>query len=97
MYYHLNASYCISNVDDFHAPVELESQSDNENELANLDFSTPTLNVKPKKLPLIIKLLQKLPNGTKMLQNLPNGEKNCRFTEWSDNIGGVAPLTPPPR
>ena len=68
----VNASYYISNIDDIEVLVELESQSDNKNELANLDFSTRTLNVKPKKLPLITKLLQKLPNGTKILLNLPN-------------------------
>ena len=55
--------------------MELEGQYDNKNELTNRDFSILTLNVKPKKLPLGIKLLQKLPNGTKILQKLPNGEK----------------------
>ena len=69
------AYYCISNIDDFEARLELESQYDNKNELANLDFSTPTLNVKPKKLTLGIKLLHKLSTGTKLLQNLPNGKK----------------------
>ena len=91
----LNASYSISNIDDFEALVELESQSDNKNELASHDFSTPTLNVKPKKLPLIIKQLQKLPNGTKIFQNLPNGKKYYRFTEQSESIEGVSHTTPP--
>ena len=45
------------------------------NELANLEFSTGALNVKPKKLILGIKLLQNLPNGTKILLKLPNGKK----------------------
>ena len=68
-------SYYISNIDDFEALVELESQSDNKYELANVDFSTRALNVKPEILPLGIELLQNLPNGTKLLQNLPDGKK----------------------
>ena len=69
------ASSYISNIHNFEALDELESQSDRKYELANLDFSTPTLNVKPTKLLIGIKLLQNLPNGTKVLQNLPNGKK----------------------
>ena len=68
-------SFYNSNIDTFIALVELENQSDNKYELANLEFSTRTLNVKPKKLPLDIKLLQNLPNGTKLWQNLRNGKK----------------------
>ena len=45
------------------------------NELADLDFSTRVLNVKPKELTLGIKLLQNLASGTKILQKLPNGKK----------------------
>ena len=77
----------MSNIDDFEAIVELESQSYNKNEFANLDFSIPTLNAKPKKLPLVIKLLQNLPNGKSKIADLPNGRKA---------MGGVAPSTPPP-
>ena len=51
------------------------SQSDNKNELANLDFPTRALNLEPKKLPLGIKLLRNLANGMTLLQNLPNGKK----------------------
>ena len=65
----------ISNIDNFKSLVQLESQSDYKYELANHDFSTRKLNVKPKELPLGIKLLQNLTNGTKLLQNLPNGKK----------------------
>ena len=67
--------------------MELKSQSDNTNELANFDFSTRTQNNKPKKVPLGITLLKNLPNGTKILQNLPNGNRYCRSTKWSENIG----------
>ena len=42
------ASYYNSNIDNFQALVELESQSDNKYELTNLDFSTSKLNVKPE-------------------------------------------------
>ena len=55
----------MSKIDDFEAVVELVNQSDNKNELTDLNFSTLTLNVKPKKLLLGINLLQKLPNGKK--------------------------------
>ena len=65
----------ISNIDNSGALVELESQSDSKCELANLYFSSRTLNVKPKRLLLGIKLLQNVPNGTKLLQNSPNFKK----------------------
>ena len=70
-----NTSYRNSNIDDLEALVELDSK----NELTNLDFTIPTLNLKPKKLLLGIKLLQKLLNCTKILQNLPNGKKNLQI------------------
>ena len=90
------ASYYISNIHNFDALAELESQSDRKYELANLDFSTPTLNVKPKKLLLDIKLLQNLPNGTKVLQSLPNGKKILQIYQMEGNIGGGCrtPYTP---
>ena len=68
------ASHYISNIENFEALAKLESQSDNKYEPANLDSSTCTLNVKLKKLPISIKLLQNLWTGTKLLQNLPNGK-----------------------
>ena len=89
------ASYCISNIDNFEALVELERQSDNRYKLANHDFSTRTLNVKPKKLSLGIKLVQNLPNGTKLLQKLPNGKKILQFYRKQRKHWGVShPLHP---
>ena len=60
---------------DFEALVKLKSQSDSKNELANLDFSTPTLNVKPKKLPLSVKLPLSA-QDTEWYENI------AEFTEW---------------
>ena len=65
---------------------KLESQSNNKNELASLEFPTPALKFKPKKLPL----------GMILLQNLPSITKMSKFTEWKEIIGeGVALLRPP--
>ena len=89
------ASYYISNVDNFEALVELESQSDNKYELDNLDFSTSTLNVKPKKLPLGIELLKNLPNGKNFLQNLPSGKKILQIYRMEREHWGATPPTPP--
>ena len=44
-----NLCYCISNIDDFEALLELENQCDNINELANLDFSTPYTELQTEK------------------------------------------------
>ena len=43
----VNASYYISNIDGVEALVELESQSDNKNELTNLDFERQTEKAYP--------------------------------------------------
>ena len=80
-----NAHYCISNIDDFEAHVEPESQPDSKNELANLDFSTTILNVKPKKQPL----------GIKLLQDLPNGKKKVPIFQMEQKHWGVTALHPP--
>ena len=73
--YKVIASYYISNVDNFEVLVELKSQSDNKYELPNVDFSTPTLNLKPKTLLLGIKLVPNLPNCKEILKSLPNGKE----------------------
>ena len=44
-----HCSYSISNIDDFETLVKLESQSDNKNELANLEFSTPYTELQTEK------------------------------------------------
>ena len=86
----------MSNIDNFEALVELVSQSDNKYEIANPDFSTSTLNIKPKKLPLGIKQLQNIPNGTKLLQNLPNCKKILQIYRTELKHWGVShPRTPP--
>ena len=41
--------YCISNINDFEAPVEFESQSDSINKLASLDFYTPRTQLQTEK------------------------------------------------
>ena len=89
------AFYYISNTDNFEGFIEFESQSDSKNELASLDFASRTLNIKPRKLPLAVKLLQNLTNGTKSLQNLPNGKKILQIYRMERKRWGVAPPTPP--
>ena len=87
-------SYYISNIDNLEALAEVDSQSDSRYELANLDFSTRALNIKPKKLPRGIKLLQNLPIGTKLLQNLPNGKKISLIYRMEQKHWGVEPPSP---